>query len=274
MKKLLRVPRRAAWYYTQYNLPRTAAALSYYMTMTFFPLIICLYSLLGQNYLRFMEALEFLSQFLSAQTTSMLRQFLSYVARSRNDGMFAAGLMLLLAPASAGVRTLQITIGEMQGGQRHTGVAGFLFGLICSAGFVGSIYFAIVVVFTGRTMLELLNGLLPFIDISSSWQWIRFLLLGGIVFVIVWAMYLVSKRWDERYITYPGALFATAAMVVMCYVFSAFIAVSARYPLVYGSLASIILLMFWLFLSCQIICFGAAINVAIRDLYARREREE
>ena len=40
-------------------------------------------------------------------------------------------------------------------------------------------YFSIIVMFTGRDFIELLNGWLPFIDISSSWQWIRFLLLGG-----------------------------------------------------------------------------------------------
>ena len=51
----------------------------------------------------------------------------------------------------------------------------------------------------------------------------------------------------------------------MSWVFSVFIAVSARYPLVYGSLASLVLLMFWLFLCCQIIFLGAALNVAVRD---------
>ena len=51
----------------------------------------------------------------------------------------------------------------------------------------------------------------------------------------------------------------------MSWVFSMFIAVSARYPLVYGSLASLVLLMFWLFLCCQIIFLGAALNVAVRD---------
>ncbi len=265
MKKLLTVPRRAAGYYLRHNLPRAAAALSYYMTMTFFPLIICLYSLLGKNYARIMESLNFLSQFLSEQTTAMLRNFLGYVVLSRSDGMFAAGLVVLLTTASAGGRALALTLGEMQGGQRHTGVVSFLFSLLYSVVFVAAIYFAIVVVFTGRTMLERLNGLLPFIDISSSWQWLRFLLLGGIVFVMLWGMFLVTRRRGARWRCYPGALFATLGMVVMSYIFSGFIAASARYPLVYGSLASIILLMFWLFLSCQIICLGAAVNLAIRD---------
>ena len=57
-------------------------------------------------------------------------------------------------------------------------------------------------------------------------------------------------------------------------IFSAFIAVSTRYPLVYGSLASIILLMFWLFLCCQIIYTGAALNDAIFQERQMRENKE
>ena len=35
--------------------------------------------------------------------------------------------------------------------------------------------------------------------------------------------------------------------------------------MVYGSIASIILLMLWLYFSCQIIYIGAALNIAIRN---------
>lgn len=237
------------------------------MTMTFFPLLICLYSLLGKNYLRIMEALKFISQFISADSIYMLRNFMSHVARAGSSAMLIAGLTVLLSSASAGVRSMQSTIGELQGGERYRGLSGFLFSLAFSVVFVAAIYFAILVLFTGRDFIERLNGWLPFIDIGGSWQWIRFLLLAGIIFAIDWAMYAVSKRKQDRYRTFPGAVFTTVGMVVMSYVFSVFIAASARYSLVYGSLASLILLMFWLYLCCQIIYLGAALNIVIRDMW-------
>ena len=258
--------KKLAGIYTDCRIPRAAAALSYYMTMTFFPLIICLYSLLGKNYLRVMEALRFISQFINADTTHMLRNFMSHVALAGSNAMLAAGFTVLLTSASAGVRSMQSTIGELQGGERYQGLAGFLFSLVFSLLFVAAIYFAILVLFTGRDFIQTLNGWLPFIDISGSWTWIRFLLLAGIFFAIVWAVYTVSRRSADRYRTFPGAAFATFGMVAMSYVFSAFIAASARYSLVYGSLASLILLMFWLYLGCQIIYLGAALNIVLRDL--------
>ncbi len=266
MVKVFDVLKRMLILYTKKGIPRAAAALSYYMTMTFFPLLICLYSLLGKNYMRIMEALRFLSQFISSDIIHMLRSFMSHVALSSSNTILLAGLTVLLTSASAGVRSLQITIGEMQGGTRYQGFAGILFSLVFSVAFVASIYFAILVIFTGRDFLQIVNGWLPFVDIGSSWQWIRFLLLAGIFYAIIWAVYTVSKRRCDCYRTFPGAAFATFGMVVMSYIFSVFIAASARYPLVYGSLTSLILLMFWLFLSCQIIYLGAALNLALRDV--------
>lgn len=272
--KTWRIIKKLAAIYTERRLPRAAAALSYYMTMTFFPLIICLYSLLGKNYLRVMEALRFVSQFISSDTTHMLRGFMSHVALAGSNAMLIAGLTVLLSSASAGVRSMQSTIGELQGGERYQGLAGFLFSLVFSVVFVATIYFAILVLFTGRDFIQKLNGWLPFIDIGGSWSWIRFLLLAGIMFMIVWAMYTVSRRPSDRYRTFPGAVLATFGMVVMSSAFSAFIAVSTRYSLVYGSLASLILLMFWLYLGCQIIYLGAALNIALRDLDMDHARKE
>ncbi len=271
MSKLLKLLRKLYDLYTNQRIPRSAAALSYYMTMTFFPLIVCLYSLLGRNYIQVMETLRFVSQFISANTTEMLRSFMSYVARRQSSGMLIAGLTVLLSSSTAAMQTLQSTIGEMQGGQRFQGLAGILFNVVLSIAFVAALYFAILVLFTGRDFLERINDLLPFVDISASWAWLRYLLLAGIVFVIFWAMFTVSKRHSDHYATFPGAIFSTLGMVLMSFIFSAFISASSRYPLVYGSLASMILLMFWLFLNCQIIYLGAALNLAYHEVYEKAE---
>ena len=251
--------------YNEKRIPRAAAALSYYLTMTLFPLIICLYTLLGNNYTRALRILDFVEQFLSAETIRFFRTFLDYVSSNHNSAMLAAGLVVLVTSASAGVRNILVTIGEIQGRQRFSPVGGFLFSLVFSLVFLAAMYFALVVMLTGRQFLDLANSYLPFMDISSSWQWLRFLVLGGIMFAIFWGIYLVCCKRGTRFPCYPGAIFATVSMVAMSLIFSTFIAVSTRYPLVYGSLASLILMMLWLYLSCQIIFLGAALNVALRD---------
>ncbi len=272
VKKTLVVMKEIVYLYTNTRIPRAAAALSYYLTMTVFPLIICLYSLLGNSYYKAIKILTFFDEFLSAETIDYVKAFLNYVAASHSTAMLVAGLTVLATSASAAVRTLQTTIGEMQGGKRFQGLMDFLFSLIVSLAFLAAMYFSILVMLTGRDFLEWINGFLPFVDISSSWRWVRFLLMGAIEYVIFGGIYEISKRRSDRYRVFPGAVFATLAMVVMTLIFSAFISASARYPLVYGSLASLILLMFWLYLCCQIIYVGAALNVALRDVLSPRQR--
>ena len=47
--------------YTDTQVTIASAALSYYFTMTFFPLIICLYTMLGNSYDQAMRIVQFLS---------------------------------------------------------------------------------------------------------------------------------------------------------------------------------------------------------------------
>ena len=271
MKRCAQILRELFNIYNRIQIPRAAAGLSYYLTMTFFPLIICLNSLLGYNFNQSMRILNFVGQFLSSNATVMLQNFLIHIAVNNNSGIFAAGLLALVVPASAAIRTLQATIGEMQGRKRYQGIWYLLFSVGFSLLFMGAIYFAVLVVFTSRDILDLLNGYLPFIDISSSWIWIRYLILAAISFLLLWVVYAFSKAHGFRYKTAPGALFSTLGLVLMTLVFSNFIGVSARYPLVYGSLASVILLMFWLFLVCQIIYLGAALNIVLAQQLSKSE---
>lgn len=272
LKKKLRIVKDLAEMYAANNIPRASAALSYFLTMTIFPLIICLYSLLGQSHGRAVEILELAESFLAAETVRFISNFLDYVAAEHSTAMLVAGLTVLISSASSSVRTLQATIGEMQGGRRYQGMMGYLFSMLLSLVFIAAMYFSVLVILTGKEFLAFLDRYLPFIDINSSWEWLRFLLLAGIELVIFWGVYELCKRRSDRYGTFPGALFATIATVVMSAAFSVFIGVSSKYPLVYGSLASLILLMFWLYLCCQIIYTGAALNVCLRN--AKRRGQE
>lgn len=270
MKKLFDLIRRIVELYTNKQIPLASAALCYYMTMTFFPLIICLYTLLGHNYEQATAILNFGEQFLSPGTLKTVRSFLTYVENNHSTGMLYAGALLMLTSASAAVRSMQVTIGRMQGGRRFIGVIGILFSLVFSVVFLVAIYFAILVIFTGREMLARLNALIPFLDIGVSWTWIRYLLLSGLMFLIFWGIYRVSRAKGAAYSTWAGALLSTVGSVVMSMIFSRFIAVSSRYSVVYGSLASVILLMYWLFLFCQILYIGAAFNLALHEV--RKEK--
>ena len=261
MKKLIYLIKRVIHYYNVKQIPLASAALCYYMMMTVFPLIICLYTLLGQNYDQAVRILEFLEGFLSADTLDTVRSFLAYVANNHSMAMAVAGLTVMLTSASAAVRSMQVTIGRMQGGLRYTGITGFLFSVLYSVVFLAATWFAILVMFSSRKILNLIRQWLPQIEVDAGWvdvNWheIKYLLLALIMFLLLWGIYRFARKKGVRYYTWPGAIFATFGIVGMSLIFSGFIAVSARYSLVYGSLVSIIVLLLWLYLCGQILFLG------------------
>ena len=266
MKRQLNILACAAELYSAKRIPRASAALSYYLTMTFFPLVICLYTMLGSSYDRAVLMLDFVRGFISAETAGYLKDFLAYVAENNNKAMMFGSLAILVTSSSAAIRTFQGTIGEMQGRQRFQGLLGFAFSIVFSLVFLAAIYFSILVMLTGGELIDLLNRYLPLIDISDSWNYLRFILLGGISFVTVWGVYWVSACREDPYRTWPGALAATVMLVAVSMAFSTFIGASTKYPLVYGSLSAVILLMLWLYTCCMVILCGAAYNVALRDV--------
>ena len=244
---------------------RGAAALAYYLTMTIFPLLICLYSMLGSQYRQAMQILGVVQNFIAEDTFTTLEDFLAYVASSNSTAMLIAALLVLITSASAAFRSFEMTVGDIQGQMRFRGVGGFIISLLFSVVFLAAVYLSILIMLTGSWFLSFVDKWLPFVNISKSWTWVRFLILFGVVFLMIYFFYYVTVPKNRPYQVTKGALTATGAMVVVSIVFSVFISASAKYPLVYGSIASIILLMLWLYLASYVLIMGEVINIVLRD---------
>ena len=247
------------------KVPRASAALSYYLTMTIFPMIICLYALFGQSYQVAMNLFNYLEQFLTPSAAELIKSFLLQVAGRSGKTVLVAAITMLVLSASAAIRVMQGTIVEMQGGQRFPDLPDFLISFALAVALLFAVYFSMVVLLTGHQFSVWIQSSFSIEIADSSWVRVRFILLGGIAFLLLWGIFGFTRPRNDRYMVLPGALLATVGIVALGSFFSRMIASSARYSLVYGSLASLILLMFWLDLICQAIFTGAAFNIALRD---------
>ena len=141
-------------------------------------------------------------------------------------------------------------------------------GVSLSLLFLLTIYLSIVVIFTGEWFFRLLESrlpqalldLVPLVTLSQLWGWLRYLLLFLLVLVLVLAVYRLGTPLPFRRRTrtlYLTALLSAAALVACSVLFSWFIGMSSRYSLVYGSLASLIILLVWLYFCGNILLLGA-----------------
>ena len=154
----------------------------------------------------------------------------------------------------------------MQGGRRFEGYAFFVTSIVLALLFLAVMYLSIIFVFFGERLLDFVNRLVPAVDISNSWSYLRYIILFLLTFIIIILIYELCKRKEDRYSTILGAIVSTTGLAGLSLLFSAVINSSIKYPIVYSSLASLILLMFWLYCCCQALYVGAVINVSRRDI--------
>ena len=162
----------------------------------------------------------------------------------------------------------------MQGGHRFRALPDFLISFALAAALVFAVYFSMVVLLTGHRFLRWMQGHFSMKIADVSWDWMRFLFLGGVALLLLWGLFGFTRPRNDRYLVLPGAVLSTMGIVAMGSLFSSLIASSTRYSLVYGSLASLILLMIWLYIICQTIFVGAALNIALRDHGVMRRRRK
>lgn len=260
---------RMADAYGRYGVARSAAALSYFLVLTLFPLLMCANFLIGSLHLDLEQILAGLSQFLPTAALSTILDYLNYAAATQSSTLLLACLFTILMCASAGLRTLLQTMDDLFAAPCRDGFRRLLLSFILSALFLPTMYLSVVVVLTGDWFFHMLEELLPrqllelipLSLLSHLWRWTRYLLLFCFVLLLVAAVYrlgIPKERVSRRGLW--GFSAVTALSMVGCSaVFSWFIGMSSRYALVYGSLASLIILLVWLYFCGNILLLGAVL---------------
>lgn len=284
MKKFLSFPPvsfvlEAAELYLRVGASRAAAALSYFLILTLFPLLVCVNYFIGLFHLDLENMLRSLDQLLPAGVLAVVTDYLGYVAGSQSRALLLASLITILVSASAGLRTLLATMDELHGVTDSRPVRRVVFSVVLSALFLLTIYLSVVVIFTGEWFFWLLEKnlpaylaeLFPLSALSELWQWLRYLLLFCFVLLLVLIVYRAGtpKGAMRRPVVLLSSLLAALAIAGASVLFSWFIGMSSRYALVYGSLASLIILLVWLYLCGCLLMVGA---VAGRVLENRLKR--
>lgn len=243
---------------------RSAAEIAYYMVMALFPVIICMYDLLAlilrdpTAVLRIVETLV-----LPRETQALVSEFLNYVSGNTSQVMFIAALFVMITSASAAFRAMAAIVGEIHGNKRFGIVRSTVVSIIFSVTFLLVLYLCILLMLTGKHFLLWLDALMPRVSIVWSWTWLRFLVLFAILLMMILVLYRLTTPRRTSHRVLPGALFSAVGIVAMSILLSWLIGSSAKYSLVYGSLASVVILLFWFQVFGLLLILGVVLNHAL-----------
>ena len=119
---------------------------------------------------------------------------------------------------------------------------------------------ALVFMSYGGKVIELLT------DNPNLWLYLRWPIALLMFFMIISVYYyaLPEKKVRIREII-PGSIFASVGLLAVTFVYSIYTSSIANYDIIYGSLATVVALMFWFFFLAWVFCLGMIFNKVWKD---------
>ena len=137
-----------------------------------------------------------------------------------------------------------------------------------------SLAFALIVIVFGEKILYVvLSGLEVMLnvkyEVDNVWMGLRWVFAFALYFLMVTLNYYIipTERGRIREVL-PGSIFASAGMLIVTLIYSKYTnyALSAgNYNILYGSLASIVALLFWFYFIAWVQCLGVLFNRVWKD---------
>lgn len=266
----LRVLRRAGERFGETQATQAAAGLAYYTFFSLFPLLLVLVA--AATYLfdlgsqaAFQEAVSLISEAIPV-SQDLIGQNLQIVLERRGTFTFVSVLAALWSASNAfTILSNNINLAWSSSSER-----GFLGKRLVAFAMVGAVVVLLLLSLLTSPLTNLLSNLtLPFAQLaflkSLIWSWATRLL--PIFFSAL--MFLMLYRWvPTEAVSWRAALWGTgvttAAWQLAQLGFTQFLRSGlANYELVYGSLGTVVALLFWIYISAVILLFGANLTAAM-----------
>ncbi|PRX49796.1 YihY/virulence factor BrkB family protein [Salegentibacter salegens] len=256
------------------NLTIVSAGVAFYAFLAIFPAVMALVSIYGLavNPAQIENQLNQLGSMIPEEAFGIvearLEAFIATSGKALGWGM-AIGILFSIWSANKGMKSLFTGI-DIAYATRNT------------RGFIKQNTLTLLFTFGAIILMILSMGLIvafPAVvgelglpqNIESLISWLRWPILAIIVgfFLCIVYKYAPERTNPKLRWVIPGALIATLLWLVASWGFSFYVSNFGSYGEVYGSIAAVVIMMLWLFISCFTVLLGAQLNSA-SERYAKK----
>ena len=242
-----------------------SAQLSFYLLLALFPALLCLTSFVGmlplENVLP--QFLGYLQTVLPSDSMSLVQGYLQQVEAGSGTGMFSVGMLGALWATSTGILALMSALNvvyEVKESRSFLKARLVAISLTFGAGFFVTV--SIFLIILGGRVSRWIADWVGFGDVFvTTWALLQWPLV--IVFMLLavnTTYYLAPNKQSSWTWISPGAVVAVVLWLVSSLGFKLYVENFNNYNAAYGSLAAVVVLMLWLYISGVILLLGAEIN--------------
>ena len=254
--------------YYVHDVARDSAALTYYLLFAIFPLLIFVSTLLGVLELDIASITAVLAPILPSDVVDIIRTYLEYVAANQSRQLLWFSLVFSIWFPMRSTGCLMHSLRKAFGRSAPENILlGQLRTLLFTIWMIFVIGLTLALVVVGRRALYFLSGFLPLSEtFISVWGYLRFIILGLVMAISLGILYQLAlgQRRPLREVL-PGVGSSLAAWLLLSMAFSYYVEHVGQYSVLYGSIATVIVVLLWLYMSGQILVLGAEFSAALID---------
>ncbi|MDR6372977.1 membrane protein [Chryseobacterium bernardetii] len=250
---------------------RKAAAISWSFTISLFPFILFLLSVLPHMPL-YDELQFYIFDVLMHNVfpSNMEGDVKGYIVSNIIPNMKGiSNLTILLALVFATNGTFSLINGFNENtDEKLSDVKEFILSFFITIGFITIVFLTLFGVYYAEVVMKLFT---PAYDVTwlvdNLSKIIGFVSFPLFYFILLTLFYWLGTVKITRFRqAVPGAILTTVLFVVTTYIFAIYVKDIARYNVLYGSIGSMILLMVWVNVNVYLLLFGNELNMAIRKV--------
>lgn len=259
------------------RLPLVAAGVAFYAFLSIIPALIAavlIYGLVSDP----SEVADQVATYASALPTSaqeLLTEQMTALTEAPRQSLgigLVIALVVALWSASNGTTNMIMAVNHAYGGEQDRGfVKRRAMGLLLTLGAIVFVLVAVTLVAAMPPIIDALElpGWVGILVEIARWVLLLLAVVTALAVLYRWAPEHGSGRW--KWLTF-GAIVATLIWVAVSVGFSIYVDNFGSYAETYGSLAGVVVLLLWLWLSSYATLFGAEIN-AVNESYGRAAPE-
>ncbi len=256
-----------------------SAQLSYYFMLSLFPMLLFLLSIVPVVGVEQSTIRDMIKEHVPPDYAGQVSSIIGDIMSNASGSILSVGLILALWSASNGMTAIMNSFNvayDVEDSRNF--IVSKLFSVLFTLAMIIVLPIALILPTFGEQIGSLLFGPLGLGDqIKWIFNLVRVVLPLIIIFIAFMVLYTLAPNVKIKMKSViPGAIFATIVFLGGSFLFGIYISNFANYSKTYGSIAGIIILMLWLYITGFIIIIGAEINAIIhqRKVVAGKTPEE
>ncbi|MFQ3905846.1 YihY/virulence factor BrkB family protein [Staphylococcus sp. Mo2-7] len=245
-----------------------SAQLSYYFMLSLFPMLLFLLSIVPVVGVEQSTIRDMIKEHVPSDYAGQVSSIIGDIMGNASGSILSVGLILALWSASNGMTAIMNSFNvayDVEDSRNF--VVSKLFSVLFTLAMIIVLPIALILPTFGEQIGSLLFGPLGLGDqIKWIFNLVRVVLPLIIIFIAFMVLYTLAPNVKIKMKSViPGAIFATIVFLGGSFLFGIYISNFANYSKTYGSIAGIIILMLWLYITGFIIIIGAEINAIIHQ---------